>query len=69
MEAVFSSETSVEFHRTTHHYISKDGTLHIQLVFLWVEDLSFILIETNSIEQILLEKLVVTELVKKFHAF
>jgi hypothetical protein len=28
MEAIFSSETSVDFQRTTRRYIPEDGTLH-----------------------------------------
>jgi uncharacterized membrane protein YciS (DUF1049 family) len=28
MEAIFSSETSVDFHQTTRRYIPEDGTLH-----------------------------------------
>jgi hypothetical protein len=28
MEAIYSSETSVDTHRTTRRYIPEDGTLH-----------------------------------------
>jgi hypothetical protein len=33
MEAIFSSETTVDFQRTTQHYISEGGTLQSFLMF------------------------------------
>jgi hypothetical protein len=33
MEAICSSETSVDFHRTTRRYILEDGTLHACMWF------------------------------------
>jgi hypothetical protein len=35
MEAIYSSETSVDFQRTTRRYIPEDGTLRNHLLIKW----------------------------------
>jgi hypothetical protein len=39
IEALCSSETSVDTQRTTRYYIPEDGTLYIFICFIWVSDL------------------------------
>jgi hypothetical protein len=52
MEAICSSETSVDFQRTTRRYIPQDSTLKLQWIFIFwtLSNEMFFLMEDNVSE-------------------